>query len=228
MAVVVVVALAVGGTLLAISGGGEDKKGDKADSKESSKADGPSDEPSASDSEDPAEPSPSPSESDAKYELAFPKTLENGEFTRRKDLSDQVSGGGPGEEAHMGSYAKNSDSTQRILYASAKGNDYGNPDLSKDQMMKGMETSPAMDVAVKRRDITPDGAEDPLTCEVLVKSQQGRKLTIPVCAWSDPGTAAYVANDSLKTYSVPPKSIDLEDFADRVNTIRDEVRSPAE
>ena len=230
VAAVVVVALAVGGTLLAVSGG-DDDKGDKADAKKSSKSDGPSDDGTAddsSDSEDPPEPSPDPSESDATYKLAFPRTLENGAFTRRKDLSDQVSSDTPGEEAHMGSYAKNSDSTERLLYAAAKGNDFGNPDLSKDQMMKGMETSPAMDVAVKRRDITPDGAEDPLTCEVLVKTQQGRKLTIPVCAWSNPGTAAYVANDSLKTYSVAPKSVDLEDFADRVNTIRDEVRSPAE
>ncbi|MDJ1133804.1 hypothetical protein [Streptomyces iconiensis] len=222
VAAVVAVALLVAGGVALLSGG--DDKGDKADSEKSSPGStAPSD-----DASEESDPTPTPSESDTTYELAFPKTLEGGKFRLRKDLSDSVSKGGAGEKAHMGSYANRTDRTQRLLYAGAKGEDFGNPDMSKDQMMKGMETSPSMSVAVKRRDITPTGADDPLTCEVLIKSQAGRKLTIPVCAWSDPGTAAYVADDSLKTYSVKPADLDLEGFADRVNTIRDEVRTPAE
>ncbi|MGI5349539.1 hypothetical protein ACQEU8_15255 [Streptomyces sp. CA-250714] len=224
VAAVLVVALAVAGTLLAVSGGDDDKN-DSADNKahsESSESpsDEPSDEPSADD-----EPTPSPSESKTTYELKFPKTLEGGQYRLRKDLSDSVDSAGPGEEAHLGSYSNSSD-TSRLLYGAASGEDYGNPEFSKNQMMNGMETGAGMSVAVKRRDITPAGG-DPLTCEVLVKSQAGRKLTIPVCAWSDPGTAAYVAKDSADTYSVPPKDVDLEAWADRVSDIRDEVRTPA-
>lgn len=227
VAAVVVVAVLVAGGVFLLSGNDDDKP-EKAKPAASSSSEPESEPESGPSEEESDEPEPSPSETAAEYKLAFPKTLESGEFKLSKDLSDTVSGGGPNEEAHMGSYAKKTDSTQRLLYAAAKGNDFGNPDLSKDQMMKGMETSPSMNVAVKRRDITPSGADDPLTCEVLVKSQSGRKLTIPVCAWSNPGTAAYVANDSLQTYSVKPADVDLEAFADRVNTIRDEVRTPAE
>lgn len=229
VACVVAVALVVGGVVL-FSGGDDDDK--KADAKTSEKASAePSDDEGADGGADPEDesPSPSPSESDTAYELAFPKTLENGKFKLLKDMSDKVSGGeSSGQKANMGSYANRNDSSERLLYAAAKGEDFGDPDMSKDQMMKGMESSPSMKVAVKRKDITPDGADDPLTCEVLVKTQGTRKLTIPVCAWSNPGTAAYVANDSLKTYSVKPAEVDLDEFADRVNTIRDEVRSPAE
>ncbi|MGP3973448.1 hypothetical protein ACTWQF_05290 [Streptomyces sp. 8N114] len=220
VAAVLVVAVAVAGTLLAVSGGDGDKN-DSADGKaKAEQSELPSDEPS----ED--EPTPSPSESKTTYELKFPKTLDGGKYRLRKDLSDSVDSPNPDEEAHLGSYSNSSD-TSRLLYGAASGEDYGNPEFSKNQMMNGMESGPAMDVAVKRRDITPAGG-DPLTCEVLVKSQAGRKLTIPVCAWSDPGTAAYVAKDSADTYSVPPKDVDLEAWADRVSDIRDEVRTPAD
>ncbi|GAA2076545.1 hypothetical protein GCM10009801_32110 [Streptomyces albiaxialis] len=233
VACVVVAALIVGGVALFAGGGdddgGKDKAGgDKSGTPSASSSDGPTDEPTEEPTTGEPTEEPTPGESAAEYELAFPAKLENGKFRRSADLSDKVAGGGPGQKAHMGRYTSTSSSTERLLYAGAAGEDFGNPELSKDQMMKGMEGSPAMKVAVKRRDITPDGAEDPLTCEVLVKSQAGRKLTIPVCAWSNPGTAAYVADDSLKTYSVKPADVDLEDFAGRVNTIRDEVRKPAD
>ncbi|CAM3575151.1 hypothetical protein G3260_004108 [Streptomyces albus] len=214
---VLVVALAVGGTLLFV--GGDDSGDDKAEAKKSQQ---PADDPQPSDTAD--EPTPTPTRT--RYELAFPKTLEGGKYRLRDDLSDSVDTGKTGEEAHLGSYSNAAD-TSRLLYGSATGEDYGNPEFSKNQMMNGMESGAAMDVAVKRRDITPAGAEDPLTCEVLVKKQQGRRLTIPVCAWSDPGTAAYVANDSLDTYSVDPEDVDLEAWAERVDAIRDEVRTPA-
>ncbi|CAL9525445.1 hypothetical protein [Streptomyces sp. enrichment culture] len=214
---VLVMALAVGGTLLFV--GGDDSGDDKAEAKKSQQ---PADDPQPSGSAD--EPTPTPTRT--RYELAFPKTLEGGKYRLRDDLSDSVDTGKTGEEAHLGSYSNAAD-TSRLLYGSATGEDYGNPEFSKNQMMNGMESGATMDVAVKRRDITPAGAEDPLTCEVLVKKQQGRRLTIPVCAWSDPGTAAYVANDSLDTYSVDPEDVDLEAWAERVDAIRDEVRTPS-
>ncbi|MGY1437324.1 hypothetical protein [Streptomyces reniochalinae] len=217
---VLVVALAVAGTLLAVSGD-DDDKGDKAKSEHS---EAPADD--TGPSEDAEEPTPSPTASKTQYELAFPKTLDGGSYKLKDDLSDSVDTGNPGEEAHLGSYA-DAAGTSRLLYGAASGEDYGNPEVSKNQMMDGMESGSAMDVAVKRRDYTPTGSDEPLTCEVLVKTQQGRKLTIPVCAWSDPGTAAYVAKDSLDTYSVDPEDVDLQKWADRVDGIRDEVRTPA-
>jgi hypothetical protein len=224
---VLVVAVVVAGVLLALSrgdGSADDKAGPKGPGSATDGADGAD---GGSASGDEPTPTPSPSESRTTYELAFPKTLEHGKYRLKKDLSDTVGSGTvkPGEKAHLGSYANASD-TSRLLYGAATGEDYGNPEFSKNQMMNGMETGSGIDVAVKRRDITPDGA-DPLTCEVLVKSQAGRKLTIPVCAWSDPGTAAYVADDSLATYSVEPGKVDLDKWANRVSDIRDEVRTPA-
>ncbi|UNS98326.1 hypothetical protein MMF93_19115 [Streptomyces tubbatahanensis] len=217
---VLVVALAVAGTLLFVSG----DDGDKGDKAKSEHSEAPADD--TEPSKDSEEPTPSPTASETEYELAFPKTLDGGSYKLKDDLSDSVDTGNPGEEAHLGSYA-DAAGTSRLLYGAASGEDYGNPEMSKNQMMDGMESGSAMDVAVKRRDYTPTGSDDPLTCEVLVKTQQGRKLTIPVCAWSDPGTAAYVAKDSLDTYSVDPKDVDLQKWADRVDGIRDEVRTPA-
>ncbi|WP_432107572.1 hypothetical protein [Streptomyces sp. AA1529] len=222
VAAVLVVALAVAGTLLVLSGGSDDKDDAADDKVKPEKSDSASEEPT--DDSSPQDPAPSPSATT--YELKFPKTLDDGQYRLKKDLSDSVDPGQPGEEAHLGSYANPSGSS-RLLYGAATGEDYGNPEMSKNQMMDGMESGSAMSVAVKRRDITPTGG-DPLTCEVLVKSQAGRKLTIPVCAWSDPGTAAYVAKDAIDTYGVDPKKVDLEAWADRVNDIRDEVRVPAD
>ncbi|MFE9393339.1 hypothetical protein [Streptomyces sp. NPDC006784] len=222
VAAVLVVALAVAGTLLVLSGGSDDKDDGADDKVKPEKSDSASEEPT----DDSSSPEPTPSPSETTYELKFPKTLDDGQYRLKKDLSDSVDPGQPGEEAHLGSYANPSGSS-RLLYGAATGEDYGNPEMSKNQMMDGMESGSAMSVAVKRRDITPTGG-DPLTCEVLVKSQAGRKLTIPVCAWSDPGTAAYVAKDAADTYGVDPKKVDLEAWADRVNDIRDEVRVPAD
>ncbi|MBE9498143.1 hypothetical protein IHE61_03380 [Streptomyces sp. GKU 257-1] len=114
------------------------------------KSDSASEEPTDdSSSQDPA-----PSPSATTYELKFPKTLDDGQYRLKKDLSDSVDPGQPGEEAHLGSYANPSGSS-RLLYGAATGEDYGNPEMSKNQMMDGMESGSAMSVAVKRRDITP-------------------------------------------------------------------------
>ncbi|MBA0053930.1 hypothetical protein E0L36_24685 [Streptomyces sp. AJS327] len=226
-----VVALIVGGSILLFSGD-DDSDDNKADDKQTNAPEKSSEGQSGGDDSSPsADPSESPSEDgsdeDTEYKLAFPRTLEGGEYRRTEDLSDSVGNDmPPGTTAHLGKYVSKSSSARQLLYAGMMGDDGGSPENTKDAMLDGMETSNGMKVAVQRRDITPKGASESLRCQILVKSQGGEKLTIPVCAWANPGSGGYVAEDSAATYSIKPRSYDLEKFAERVNTIRDEVRTP--
>lgn len=234
---VLVVALIAGGGWLLL--GSDDSEDDKADDKQSS---APADD-SDSDASDGggsdggagsgdvggSEGSDGGADgSDTEYRLSYPRTLEDGKYKRVQDLSDSVQSeqAPPGTKSHLGKYAAKSSDTKQLLYAGISGDDGGDPDNTMDSMLRGMEQGEGMSTAVQRKEITPEGGSEPLTCKVMVKSQSGQKLTIPVCAWSNPGTGAYIAEDSLETYRTKPQEFDLEGFAERVDAIRDEVRTP--
>lgn len=166
------------------------------------------------------------------YELTLPKTLENGRFELAKDMSDEAEGDnpdmGPGDEALLGSYASRSGS-QNLLFSGGNSDKITGVTESETggDVLDGMERSEGASVAVPREEFTPDGAEEPLSCEVLVKSQAGQKLTIKVCAWSDIGSSAVIADNSPASWKDDPDEVDLEAWAERVNTMRDELREPS-
>ena len=166
--------------------------------------------------------------SEPRYELSLPKTLVDGKYKLTKDMSDRAEAQNPqfrpGDQGLMGIYDGGS-VREQILFTGMNSDATGSS--SDDKVLDGMEQDPTVDVAVPRKEITPEGAEEPLTCEVMTKSEGGRKLSMATCAWSNNGSAAAVADNSYDSVLAEPEDIDLESFARRVDTIRDEVRSPA-
>lgn len=170
--------------------------------------------------------------SQPKYTLSFPKTLENGKFRLTRDLSElskKVPNLEAGDKSYMGMYTATSGDEQ-ILYnalnsTSLKG---GSKNGSHHRLLNGMRQNPNVDAALPRREITPSNGQEPVTCEVLTKSSNTEKLTLVTCAWGNNGSAAAVSDNSPNTLATPPEDVDLDAFAERVNTIRDEVRSKSQ
>jgi len=164
------------------------------------------------------------------YELSMPKTLVDGKYKLAKDMSEASRAKNPdlrsGDQQYVGIYSAGS-AKEQILYSGLNSGNTGG-DQSDDKILDGMEDDPQVDVAVPRREIDPGGSDEPLNCEVITKSEGGEDLSVATCAWSDPGSVATVSDNSYKSLLTDPDEIDLEAFADQVNTIRDEVRSPAE
>jgi len=166
------------------------------------------------------------------YRVSFPKTLENGEYELAQDLSDRARSENPDlgsdDSSYMGMYKAASGSRQLLytaLNSTATGGDSATE--SDDKLLDGMRENASVDGAVPRREITPSGADEPLTCEVMTKSESGQELTLVTCAWSNRGSAASVSDNSYDTLTTDPDEVDLDAFAERVDTIRDEVRSRA-
>ncbi|WP_314174773.1 hypothetical protein [Streptomyces winkii] len=165
-----------------------------------------------------------------KYHVTMPRTLVDGKYELAKDMSDESRAKNPdlgaGDQQYVGMY-NGSSAQEQLLYLGLNSDAVGGGVGHGDEMLDGMEQDPAVDVAVPRREITPPGAGDPLTCEVVTKTQGGRELSIATCAWSDPGSGASVSDNSYETLSRKPEEIDLKAFAEQVDSVRSEVRKPA-
>lgn len=166
------------------------------------------------------------------YEVTLPKTLEDGKFELVKDMSEQANSSaadlGPGDEGVMGAYGSK-DRTQALLFTGVNSDRAGSSESETGgSLLNGMEQNPDVTVEVPRRQITPAGAGEALSCEVLSKSRGTQELTIKVCAWTDDGSSAAVVDDSPGAWAAAPSQVDLEAYADRVAAIRDEVREPSD
>jgi hypothetical protein len=168
-----------------------------------------------------------------RYKVSLPKTLVDGKYKLAKDMTAEAEAKnpdlGPDDNEYTAIYSGSS-AKEQIVYTGLNSDATGGDSVteSDDKALDNMEESPSVDVAVPRREITPSGADEPLTCEVMTKAEGGQKLSVPACAWGDRGSVGLVAENSYDTLLTTPKAVDLEAFADQVNTVRDEVRSPAE
>ncbi|HEX5567336.1 MAG TPA: hypothetical protein VFY14_10520 [Streptomyces sp.] len=164
----------------------------------------------------------------ASYTLTLPPTLEDGGLTLAEDMSDTFRPTIPHRtlEPVAGRYDARS-GNERLVLAGYAGF-VRHHERSRNEMLDGMEENAGTELAVPRREITPAGTDEPLSCEVLVKNEGGTDFTIPVCVWSDPGTVGAVMDNSPRTSATAPDAVDLDAFAERVSGIRDEVRVPAD
>ncbi|WKX73111.1 hypothetical protein [Streptomyces sp. XD-27] len=179
--------------------------------------------------------SPSPSESGGTgtggaYKLIVPKTLESGKYTLYNDMSKQFDSQVPNDginthdlKATAGQYRA---ATSQIVYTGYTGR-IDDPDQAITDFINGMEKADGASVGQPRREITPEGSSEPVTCEVLVKTQAGQKMAFPACVWADSTTLAAVILTDREMVSAPPKSIDLEAYAKRASVMRGEVRVAA-
>ncbi|MEU1629878.1 hypothetical protein ABZ746_32230 [Streptomyces sp. NPDC020096] len=170
----------------------------------------------------------------AEYKLTVPRSLESGKYTLQQDISQKLdsdmAGSRSGYGAHdmrgaAGEYQAASGGSMDRMSVTGLYGTIDDPDLAKDHFLHGMENAKGTTtVAVPSRVITPSGSSEPLTCEVLNAQVGVRTLPTPVCVWADNGTLAAVMKLSAANLTANAVSIDLNAFADEVNTIRGEIR----
>jgi len=168
----------------------------------------------------PPNPDPTPA-----YTLTPPRTVEDGGPTLSGDLSDTFQRvTGPGPTAVAGRHDDGS-GDEELPYLGHHG-DTGGSEAPEERPLDDTEGASSLSVAVPRRDVTPADSGEPLTCEVLIRSEDGEEHTIPLCARSDAGAMGSVADNSLDAFAHAPEDVDLDAFAERVSGIRDEVCGP--
>lgn len=172
-----------------------------------------------------------------RYRLALPHTLDAGTYTLSQNTSGDASaglgpdGGGPGMRdmtALSGSYKGSAGAAaHELLDVDGAYGTVDDPGRAVSGILGFMADSGEGEVAVPAARITPAGAEEPLTCEVLKStSDSGAAGFLPMCACADSDTVAAVAVANRLSLAVSTRSVDLTAFAERVNTIRNEVRVP--
>jgi hypothetical protein len=65
-----------------------------------------------------------------------------------------------------------------------------------------------------------------MKCTVMLSTDEEGTSTVPVCAWGDDNTAAYVAFLTPASAKQDPGAVDLNATAQQVLQVRDEVRQP--
>lgn len=163
------------------------------------------------------------------YRITVPQTLAGGEYKLAKDISQQAGQAVPhdganehGIEAAGGQYSSGTKSLVMLgLYGVID-----DPGTTVDHSMRGMTSDGKTEVAVADKEFTPSGGGDSLTCGVDVRTEMGQKVTLPFCIWADSTTSGNVVETDASELSKDPRSVNLQEFADKVGKIRDEVRKP--
>ena len=169
------------------------------------------------------------------YRLTLPRTLDAGTYTLSQDTSGAAvaglhpDGSGPGMRDMTGVSAAYKGSAgptaHRLLDFDGAYGTVDDPDLAVRGILGFMADSGEGDVAVQPARITPAGAKEPLTCEVLKSSgDNGTPGFLPMCAWADSDTVGAVAVTDYLALAPSAGSVDLAAFARQVDTIRGEVR----
>ncbi|GAA2615637.1 hypothetical protein Stube_40260 [Streptomyces tubercidicus] len=164
-----------------------------------------------------------------KYRITVPKTLAGGEYKLAKDISQQASdavpqdgAGAHGVKAVGGQYSSGTKSLVMLgLYGVID-----DPEKAVDHTIRGMTRDGKTEAVVMDEEFTPSGGGDPLTCGVDVKTDMGQKVTMPFCVWADSSTSGNVVETDASALSKDPRSVDLQEFADKAGKIRGEVRKP--
>ncbi|MFF8845629.1 hypothetical protein ACF08N_23405 [Streptomyces sp. NPDC015127] len=173
----------------------------------------------------------------AAYRLTVPKTLLDGEYELIKDGSSEAnadaekSGYGAGPDARnvkavLGSYNGTSSTRQSGAVITGMYGQFRNPEQPRDSLLDGMRKGDGMSEPKPARTITPTGADVAFKCTVMLSKDTDGTSTIPVCAWGDENTAAYVAFLTPASDAQDPDSVDLDAIARQVQKIREEVRQP--
>ncbi|MFF4225683.1 hypothetical protein ACFYZH_22875 [Streptomyces abikoensis] len=160
-----------------------------------------------------------------RYRLTVPQALLDGQYTLVKDLSqtmdDSLAGERNGRNEHNmktvgGQYTATSGEGQQTLMAAGSYGEIDDPHHALDSTFRGMNENEGVTVTTPTKEITPPGAQEPLTCEVYAYVRSGQSGSIAVCGWSDRSTVA--------TVSVLNGSLDLDELAMKTSRIRGEMR----
>ncbi|MFJ4911025.1 hypothetical protein [Streptomyces sp. NPDC088726] len=167
----------------------------------------------------------------AEYRLTVPKKLLDGEYTLLKDSSS--TDGREIEETHDPSirdaravvtqYTSSAGGTLIVsgLWGRIKG-----PEFTRDKILEGAARTEGMTVAVPAREFTPEGYGVTISCQVVRSEQGGITSTLPMCAWGDGNTAAFVAVVTPESASQDPEKADLGKAALDTAEVRADSRRP--
>jgi hypothetical protein len=174
---------------------------------------------------------------EAKYRLTVPKTLLSNKYKLIKDGSANAdadakkSGYGAGPDARnvkatLGSYTGTATDAPRGLVLTGMYGQFNDPAQARESLLNGMRKADGMSEPNPPRTITPPGSDVDLTCSVMLSKDADGTSTVPVCAWGDENTAAYVALLTPADAKQDPDSVDLNATAETVLKVREEVRQP--
>ncbi|MFF3454602.1 hypothetical protein ACFYXH_09745 [Streptomyces sp. NPDC002730] len=174
---------------------------------------------------------------EAKYRLTVPKTLLANEYKLVKDGSAdadaeaQKKGYGAGPDARnvkavIGSYTGTATDAARGLVLTGMYGQFNDPDQARDSLLDGMRKADGMDEPNPPKTITPPGSDVDMTCTVMLSTDKDGTSTVPVCAWGDDNTAAYVAFLTPASAKQDPDTVDLNATAQQALKVRGEVRLP--
>lgn len=173
----------------------------------------------------------------AEYRLTVPQTLLDGDYELIKDGSSEAnadmekSGHGAGPDARnikaiRGSYnGTSTDGNSGVVLIGMYGQ-FRYPAQPRDSLLDGMRKADGMSEPKPARTITPPGSDVDLECTVMLSKDEDGTATIPVCAWGDENTAAYVAFLTPAAAAQDPDSVDLDAIAEQVAKVREEARQP--
>ncbi|MFF3321540.1 hypothetical protein [Streptomyces sp. NPDC002889] len=174
---------------------------------------------------------------EATHRLTVPKTLLADEYKLIKDGSADADaefkreGYGVGPDSRnvktvLGSYTGTAvDAPRGVVLAGVYGQ-FNDPDQARDSLLNGMRKGEGMEEPKPPKTIRPHGSDVDMSCTVMLSTDKDGTSTVPVCAWGDDNTAAYVAFLTPASAKQDPDSVDLNATADQVLQVRDEVRQP--
>lgn len=173
---------------------------------------------------------------EAEYKLTLPQKVLDEKYELAGDLSgtegqaieEEADGAWDARDtkAVVGQYSLGGDQAAGTLVISGMYGRFKNTDLARDNMMEGAAGGEGAKVAVKPKDFKPAGSDVTVTCEVLVQTQLGTEVTIPVCGWVDGNTGASIAEITADTVTKKPAEVDLAAAAATAVKIRGEIRKP--
>ncbi|MFB7428783.1 hypothetical protein ACFC0K_36485 [Streptomyces hydrogenans] len=173
------------------------------------------------------------------YRLQTPATLLNGTFTESDHsepdqgiatrLSGQIDKGVSAFAAYRPTDAK-SEHEGPVLAVTGVYGTVLNPVTARDQfleiadsrLMEGARST----VIIGPRTITPQGFSEPVFCRIVQETSEFGTTWGPSCAWADGSAVAEVAETVDRSTAKDPAEFDLEAFAVKTATIRNEVRIP--
>ncbi|MER6615956.1 hypothetical protein [Streptomyces xantholiticus] len=174
----------------------------------------------------------------AEYRLTVPKELLGGEYTLIKDGSAEADADLQKDSnysrdpdlrdprASRGSYNGTATDARRGLVLIGLHGRFRDPAQVRDRLLDGMQKADGMSESRPPRTVRASGSDVDLRCAVLLSKETDGTSTVPVCAWGDGNTAAYVAFLTPADAAQDPESVDLDATAKKVLQVREETRTP--
>ncbi|MFJ7166510.1 hypothetical protein ACIQUV_13490 [Streptomyces globosus] len=173
----------------------------------------------------------------AEHMLTVPQHLLGGQYTLTDDESAAMKEELAGEAVRsdptirdprpaVGRYSGSAGKKTAVLSFSGLYGQFKHPESVRDSILRGARTSEGAAEAGPPQVFRPAGSEVAVSCQVLTLTEEGAESTVPVCAWGDGNTAAFVGWVLPDIAGRAPDAVDLAGFARLTLDVRAETRRP--